>query len=360
MGLTIESPGTEAELEEFFSFADVVNATKSAHWPSLSIQLPMLLGQGAQAQGAEAKAFTARENGKIVARTAAVVHQGYIDHWNEALGHVILFESLPSSSDAVRTMMDEACDWLRGKGLDAARTGHGPGFDMPYVIDDYESLPPIQVRQNPAYYHSLLKEARFETEKGWVDYKITVTPQLLERWAHMVASAESAGFRLRFLSEVPDERRVKDFAGTWSEAFAEHWGMVPMNEREFAELVEFSEPIGMADVSVLAYRGDEPVGVVLAMPQFADFARLAPGRALAGSERLNLLGIGVRRTARGRGVNLAMAAKCYLELVKRGATHVSYTMVLDDNWPSRRTAEKLGANVCANYVVYRREWGSPR
>jgi hypothetical protein len=30
---------------------------------------------------------------------------------------------------------------------------------------------------------------------------------------------------------------------------------------------------------------------------------------------------------------------------------------MDDNWPSRRTAEKLGASVCANYVVYRRPFG---
>jgi hypothetical protein len=31
-------------------------------------------------------------------------------------------------------------------------------------------------------------------------------------------------------------------------------------------------------------------------------------------------------------------------------------MVLDDNWPSRRTGEKLGAQVCANYLVYRRNF----
>jgi hypothetical protein len=30
--------------------------------------------------------------------------------------------------------------------------------------------------------------------------------------------------------------------------------------------------------------------------------------------------------------------------------------VLDDNWPSRRTAEKLGAHICANYMVYRRNF----
>jgi hypothetical protein len=49
-----------------------------------------------------------------------------------------------------------------------------------------------------------------------------------------------------------------------------------------------------------------------------------------------------------------MAAHAYLGSVARGATHVSYTLVLDDNWPSRRTAEKLGASVCAHYVTYGR------
>ena len=32
-----------------------------------------------------------------------------------------------------------------------------------------------------------------------------------------------------------------------------------------------------------------------------------------------------------------------------------YTLVLDDNWPSRRTAESLGARVTGNFVTYRRD-----
>ena len=64
----------------------------------------------------------------------------------------------------------------------------------------------------------------------------------------------------------------------------------------------------------------------------------------------------MREPARGRGVNLAMSSYGFLELVRRGATYLSYTLVLDDNWPSRRTAEKLGAFVCANYVAYRRNF----
>ena len=107
--------------------------------------------------------------------------------------------------------------------------------------------------------------------------------------------------------------------------------------------------------SVFALSAGEPVGFCFVMPDDPSHAGLAPGRALRPSEKLNTLAIGVRRPARGRGVNFAMAAHGYLELVRQGWTHLSYTLVLDDNWPSRRTGEGLGASLCANYVAYRRD-----
>jgi ribosomal protein S18 acetylase RimI-like enzyme len=68
-----------------------------------------------------------------------------------------------------------------------------------------------------------------------------------------------------------------------------------------------------------------------------------------------LLVIGVKKEYRGRGVNLALAAKSYLAMIERGYKTASYTVVMDDNWPSRRTAEKLGGRVTRNFKVYRKE-----
>lgn len=85
-------------------------------------------------------------------------------------------------------------------------------------------------------------------------------------------------------------------------------------------------------------------------------ALLKSSRVLQDSEKLGHFGLGVRESARGQGVNLAMTAYAYLELVRRGTLYVSYTMVADDNWPSQRTAEKLDAFVCVNYLVYRRNF----
>ena len=50
-----------------------------------------------------------------------------------------------------------------------------------------------------------------------------------------------------------------------------------------------------------------------------------------------------------------MAARVYLAMMARGYRSASYTTVLDSNWPSRRTAEKLGARIRRNFVVYQRD-----
>ncbi len=71
--------------------------------------------------------------------------------------------------------------------------------------------------------------------------------------------------------------------------------------------------------------------------------RLTPDKG--GGTRGALINIGVIDEARGRGVARAMAARSFLEMARQGMQYAGYTLVLDDNWPSRRCAESLGARV---------------
>ena len=43
-------------------------------------------------------------------------------------------------------------------------------------------------------------------------------------------------------------------------------------------------------------------------------------------------------------------------MAQRQMRYAGYTLVLDDNWPSRRTAQALGARVTSNFVTYRRDF----
>jgi GNAT superfamily N-acetyltransferase len=356
MGIKIEIPESKEALTEFVRFYDQVYEYRDARWPApMEFHLPLLTGENPFAKGRSIRPFLARSGSKIIARAIAVMDDRYNRHWNEHLGHIIMFEAMPDGREATLLLMNAACEWLRERGAEAARAGFGL-LDFPFAIDDYESLPPDLARQNPDYYHRLLKDAGFESEKGWVDYKIEVRPELVERWEHALESARCAEFEIVPLKDVPDIRRVTEFTDTWNDTFKAHWGFTSLHEDEISFLFEAFKPAGVFDTSVLAYRNGAPVGMLFVVPEVSPMAIVNPGRVLKDSEKLNILAIGVRESARGQGVNLAMAAYAYLELVRRGARYLSYTLVLDDNWPSRRTAEKLGAFACANYMVYRRSF----
>jgi GNAT superfamily N-acetyltransferase len=299
--------------------------------------------------------MVARRDGEVVARAMAVLDQRYNEHWGEKLGHIALFEALPDAHEATRLLIDTASGWLAERGATAARAGYGM-MDLPFVIDDYESLPPTILRHNPPYYHTLLKEAGFEVEKGWVDYRIDIRPKLVTSWRTMRARFQRGGIELVALRNLDADQRAADFAATWNDAFSRHWGHTPTTPAEFSFLLRMLETSGVLDASAIAYQHGQPVGAVWVVPESSASARLSRGRVLHDSERLNVFAIGVREPARGKDVNLALGAHAYLELVRRGAKSVSYTLVLDDNWPSRRTAEKLGGRIRANYVTYRRNF----
>ncbi len=352
----IETPQGKEALGEFIQFYDQVYAYRTAYWRTPArLQMAILTGEGPFAEGRTVRPFLAREGSRILARVLAVVDARYNRHWHERLGHLCWFEALPDTRAATRRLMDDACEWLKSQGTEAARAGSGL-LEFPFVIDDYESLPPNILRHNPAYYHTLLKDAGFESEKGFVDYKLEVRPELVARWQSMFEAVHRAGYEIIPLRDIPESRRVREFTATFNDTFKAHWGWTPYTEAEISSLLGGIGRIGGLDTSVIACQEGKPVGMLLLVPEHSSSVVLKPGRTLQDSEKLNVLAIGVREVARGRGVNLAMAGYGFLELVRKGAKYLSYTLVLDDNWPSRRTGEKLGASVCANYLVYRRNF----
>ena len=357
MTIRIELPDTEAGFTAFIKFQDVIRPELTARWlAATEMQLPFLMGVSAFVAGKTIKAFVAREGGDVQARVLALLDPDYYRRWNDRLGNLALFEARPGSYRATRELLDAACQCLQSQGAQAARAGFYLPIEMPFLVDEYDALPPTLMRQNPDYYHSLIKDAGFESEKGLVDYRIEVTPELIARYESALEAGRRGGYEIVPLKDLPPEKRVTEFAPAWNEAFYNHWGFVAASNEAYAEMLFFFEMLGGLETSLVAYRGGEVVGTLMVVPEETAHAALKPGRVLEDSEKLNFLGIGVREVARGRGVNLAMASYAYLKLIQRGAKYLSYTLVVDDNWPSRRTAEKLGAKVCANYLAYRRNF----
>jgi hypothetical protein len=203
-------------------------------------------------------------------------------------------------------------------------------------------------------------------EHGAVQYQVEFTPELARRYEQMVERATDIKLR-NWDFERLDEEAVL-FTDLYNETFAQHWGAPQFTLPEMSELTVGLKDFLVPEFTVFAEAEGQTVGVVFSLPDLNQAFHAMRGKsieenfgefqqALAQIDHGMLLVIGVKQPWRGRDINLAMAAKSYLAMIERGYKMASYTIVLDDNWPSRRTAEKLGCKVTRNFLTYRRELG---
>ena len=224
----IERAVSADELTEFWLFANDVYADRPVHWTTTSDDLnPMLKGDGPPPPVAVLRRSWRGRTGRSSLVPPLLLTSATSSTGARPSATLPCSRLSPARLRQSAPLMDEACAWLRGQGLEAARAGFSSLNDWPYTVDAYELLPPPGLRQNPAYYHALLKEARFVPEKGWVDYKIEVTPQLVERWQQMLRAAKGAGFSILSFAESDEDRRISDFNMVWNAAFVRYWGGAP-------------------------------------------------------------------------------------------------------------------------------------
>jgi ribosomal protein S18 acetylase RimI-like enzyme len=350
----------EAELAEFARFPFRVYHDRAAWWPpDLRSEAEFFAGRSQFAAELDLSCWGAFRDGTMVARVGAVINHRYIRHWHEPLGHLAHFEALPGQDEPVEALLERALQWLAERGMKFARSGFAAFLDYPYAIDHYGELPSFLLRGNPDYYHAYFKNAGFETEKGHLDYTAALTPEQLARYEETITRARQSNVTVLSWRQYGFKRAVDAWTDIINESFARHWGWNPVGRDELRPIMAPLEGSAVPELSIVACIGAKPVGAVFSVPDLSSLlARVQAGARLSaergGGKRGALINLGVLEEARRRGVATAMAARSFLTMASRGMRYAGYTLVLDDNWPSRRTAAALGARVTGNFVTYRK------
>jgi hypothetical protein len=362
--------GTRDEVRRYVEFGNEVYRNVPS-WvpPDAPHLIELLRGESGFAAQSRVQPFWVEHEGRILATVAAVRDEEYDRRWQEQMGHLLFFEALPDQDAAVAELWQAACGWLAEQGANAARLSLLPGWQLPLTIDAYDAVPTLFHTFNPPYYHSYIKNGGFRTEYGVVQYQVTFTDALAGGYRAMLdrAARDGATFRAFDLEAAADN---ESFTALFNETFGAHWGFMPLPGSVMAGLTTGLKDLLVADFTAFAEIDGDLGGFVYSAPDLNQVFHAMRGRPvedhrpefqrrLAAIDHGVLLVIGVRERYRGRGLNLALAARSYLAMIERGYRTASYTVVLDDNWRSRRTAEKLGARVTRNFNVYRTDFRSP-
>lgn len=363
----VRSLSSSEELQRYVDFGKDVYRDNTRWIPPDSRHFTELLsGHGGFGPDSQVQAFWVEDVGGVLATITAVNDESYSRRWHERMGHLLFFEALPDHDEAVESLMKVAIDWLRERKCESVRLSLLPGMQLPLTIDAYDQVPTVFHTYNPPYYHSYIKNAGFRTECGVVQYQVEFTDELAERYRQMVDHAQNSGISLRSWNFDRLEAETETFTALFNETFESHFGFISLPTAVMSGLTLGLRDFLVADFTAFATFDGQPVGFVYSLPDLNQAFDRMRGKSI--EEHLTefqqqlqkidhgvLLIIGVKESFRGRGVNLALAARSYLAMIERGYKTGSYTVVMDDNLPSRRTAEKLGARVTRNFNVYRKE-----
>ena len=320
--------------------------------------------------------FLARRDGNVVGRIAAIDDQIHPQVWDENIGFFGEFESIDDVSVA-SALVNAAADWLTQRGREAMR---GPmnlniNDECALLVDGFDGPPVIMMPYNPPYYGQLLEGSGLAKIKDIYAYKVDIArfgpnlenlPERVKRVARV--AQERHGITVRKIDRKHLHEEAELIKPIYRQAWSENWGAVPMTDGEFDHLVDALAIVVDEELCYIAFRGDEPIGCSITLPDFNQVAAKMNGRLfpfgwfhfLLGRKKidgLRVLIMGVQKDYRLKGVESLFYQETCRVAVRKGYEWAEMSWILEDNYNVRRGIEMMGGEIYRTYRFYQKDVG---
>ena len=323
-------------------------------------------------QHAEMQLWIATRNGRDVGRIAVTLDQHYKDASGGRTAFFGFFEC-ENNSVTSQQLFAAANDWAGSRGVRRLLGPMNPttNDECGLLVEGFDSPPRLMMTYNPPYYAALVTTAGFRKAKDLLAYTLEVAKSPRERMERLAAKARRRNPELNF---IPVRRKtltldLGKIKAVYNAAWESNWGFVPMTEGEIDFLAARLKPLLVEGMLWLAETPNEPVGFLLALPDFNEVLKPLRGRLLTSRlfgalpyvfgkklpDNLRVVTLGVKKEFRHRGIEAVMLAECMKTSLRLGFREAEASWVLEDNVMMRRLLEPFGGKVYKTYRVYERE-----
>ena len=318
-----------------------------------------------QAEGPR-RFFLVYDGDRPVARVMAGIDERLNERLNRKCGYLSLFECA-QRPDYARTALDAACAYLKEEGMETV-IGPSPlgvnDFSKGLLIQGFDGAPVLFNPYNPPYYAEYFEKCGFAKHRDFFAYFMRMDEFDQQNLEEIVPRAKQRfGFRVEHVTLTPEnrERVLQNVARVIREAFPPEWeANVPTYgdvAREFNRLRRFYQP----ELTVMAYAGNRPIGLVMGFPDYNQVFRRMKGRVLPVGWLKFALG---KRKIHGarccmqfvvpeyqrKGVNTVMFYEAFLGAKALGLQWVEGSTVDETSVSSIANTEKMASHL---YRIYR-------
>jgi hypothetical protein len=380
-GITIRVVSTRGDLRRFVDFP--YRLYDAATWPNWVAPLRISVYDALDAvknpfyRQAARELFLAERDGLVVGRIAAIENRAHNAFHGDTAGFWGFFEVIEDQKVA-DALFDAVRTWLGARGRTSMVGPMNPStnYECGLLVDGFEHRPSFMTAWNPPYYDRLCRGAGLEKAKDllafWFDGETTgyALPPFVARQAERALS----GGRLTFRDLDPGRFReeVEALWSIYNDAWERNWGFVPMAREEFLHMAKDMKPLLDPRFAFMAELAGEPVGFMLALPDYnAVLRHNRSGRLLPlgvplllwGKRRIpdmRVMALGVRTAARSRSI-LALFTH---EIMRRGQQYgkngAEASWLLEDNQLIVKPMRAMGARERMRWRVYEAALGWAR
>jgi ribosomal protein S18 acetylase RimI-like enzyme len=316
--------------------------------------------------------WIARKDGRDVGRIAGIVDDEYNRLAKEPSAFFGFFESV-EDSEVSRLLLQTVLNWARRQGLKTVQGPMNPTIndECGLLVDGFASPPVFMMTYNPRYYVSQIEAEGFKKAKDLLAFHIDLSTLPMERLSRIATKVRARNPDLIFrpiLKKSLDQDIVK-VKEVYNAAWGDNWGFVPMSDAEVDFMATRLKPLLMEGLIWLVEAGTEPVGFLLALPDYNVALQPLRGHLLTPKligfipylfgwkrpTRTRVLTLGVKAKYRSKGLESAMLIEGLKVGFNAGVRESEASWILEDNLMMCRVLEAIGGKIYKRYRIYERQ-----
>jgi GNAT superfamily N-acetyltransferase len=316
---------------------------------------------------AQMQLWVARRDGRDVGRIAGIVDEHY-NRANDPAAFFGFFECV-NDSEVCRRLFQPLSEWARQKGLNRILGPMNPttNDECGLLIEGFDSAPVFMMTYNPQYYVQLLEVEGFRKAKDLLAFHIQLSNIPMDRLSRLAVKVRdrNPGLLLRPVLKRTLKRDIAKIKEIYNAAWQDNWGFVPMTDAEVDFMAARLKPLLMEGLIWLAEVGTEPVGFLLALPDYNIALQPLKGKLLTPKvvgfipyllgwkcpPRTRVLTLGVRDKYRSKGLETALLIEGLKFGFEAGVRESEASWILENNVMMCRILEAIGGKVYKRYRI---------
>ena len=322
-------------------------------------------------QHAEMQLWVARRDGCDVGRIAGIIERSHNEFHGERTAFFGFFECVNDATVSAK-LFETVSAWAKQKGMTRLLGPMNPttNDECGLLVDGFDAPPVFMMTYNPRYYAALIESAGCTKAKDLLAFGFDIANGPKERFARFMAKfrKREPDVRIEPIAKETLTAQLAKVKAVYNQAWEKNWGFVPMTDAEIDFMAERLKPLLTDGLAFVAETPQEPIGFLLAMPDYNEAFRPLHGKLLsAGLFRalpyllgwktpryVRCLTLGVTAQWRGRGIEAAMLAESLTTCLRMGFQRGEASWILEDNIAVQRTIGLFGGEVYKTYRVYER------